>query len=382
MSLDPIVDLIGTIYEAVADPGHWSGALTKLSDFCAVENAALVVVDGRAQYSSVITPRANPAVVEAYMNDWWEFDPTAAGAATIAPGELITLDRLGRRDFTSSTFYNDFWKRSGLGAERLSANLFLRNGVFSNLVIQPSVSRDYISEEASEGFSHILPHMIRAVALASKLREFEMYGGVFDQPQIGSGYAGLLVVDEELRVRYADAGAEDLLASPFGISIFNGRLGLRDSRGELRLRSLVRNCVDPMSSAPGGIRMRLDTPDGEEALSIDVVPCGVDVFRTVSGFPSQTGALAVVRFRRVLAGRKARIEALQSSFGLTKAEAALTVEMLKGDGREAAGQRCGISLNTVRTHLTRVFDKVQVNRQAELVRVISDFLNSPYDGLH
>jgi DNA-binding CsgD family transcriptional regulator len=112
------------------------------------------------------------------------------------------------------------------------------------------------------------------------------------------------------------------------------------------------------------------------------VPCGVDVFRTVSGFPSQTGALAVVRFRRVLAGRKARIEALQSSFGLTKAEAALTVEMLKGDGREAAGQRCGISLNTVRTHLTRVFDKVQVNRQAELVRVISDFLNSPYDGLH
>ncbi len=381
MSLDPIVDLIGTIYEAVADPAHWTGALTKLSDFCAVENAALVVVDGRAQYSSVITPRANPAVVEAYMNDWWEFDPTAAGAATIAPGELITLDRVGRRDFTSSAFYNDFWKRSGLGAERLSANLFLRNGVFSNLVIQPSVSRDYISEKASEGFSHVLPHMIRAVALASKLREFEMYGGVFDQPR-GGGYAGLLVVDEDLRVRYADAEAEYLLASPSGLGISAGRLRLRDGHRDIRLRSLVRNCVDPVSSAAGGIRMRLDTPDSEGALSIDVVPCGVDVFRTVSGFPAQTGALAVVRFRRVLAGRQARIEALQSRFGLTKAEAALTVEILKGDGREAAGQRCGISLNTVRTHLSRVFDKVQVNRQAELVRVISDFLNSPYDGLH
>lgn len=381
MSLDPIVDLLGNIYESVADPAHWNEALTKLSDFCCVENAALVVVDGRAQYSSVIAPRANPAVIEAYMDDWWQLDPTAPRAATIAAGELITLDRVGRHDFMSSAFYNDFWKRSGLGTERLSANLFVRNGIFSNLVIQPSVSRDFISDEASENFCHVLPHMIRAVGIASKLREFEMYGGVFDQPQIGGGYAGLLVVDEDLRVRYADAEAEGLLASPFGIGISNGHLGLHDSRSELRLRSLVRNCVDPLSSPPGGIQMRLDSIQCDGSLSIDVVPCGVDVFRTVSGFPAQTGPLAVIRFRRVLAGRQARIEALQTRFGLTKAEAALTVEILKGDGREAAGRRCGISLNTVRTHLTRVFDKVQVNRQAELVRVVSDFLNSPYDGL-
>jgi DNA-binding CsgD family transcriptional regulator len=44
--------------------------------------------------------------------------------------------------------------------------------------------------------------------------------------------------------------------------------------------------------------------------------------------------------------------------------------MLAGDGRAAAANRCGVSINTARTQLTSIFEKVGGTRQAELIRAL------------
>jgi DNA-binding CsgD family transcriptional regulator len=59
-------------------------------------------------------------------------------------------------------------------------------------------------------------------------------------------------------------------------------------------------------------------------------------------------------------------------FALTPAEADLAVEIAKGDGRQAAARRLGISVGTVRSHLMRIFDKTGARRQAELVRLLAE----------
>ncbi|WP_144421022.1 helix-turn-helix transcriptional regulator [Ahrensia marina] len=51
--------------------------------------------------------------------------------------------------------------------------------------------------------------------------------------------------------------------------------------------------------------------------------------------------------------------------------------MLVGDGRAAAAQRCGISVNTARTQLSNIFEKANVKRQAQLMKVLNE-LRSPY----
>jgi len=68
--------------------------------------------------------------------------------------------------------------------------------------------------------------------------------------------------------------------------------------------------------------------------------------------------------------RRARKERLRSEFGLTAAEADVALEIVRGDGRDAAAERLGITMATVRTHLVRIFAKTGVSRQAELVRLI------------
>lgn len=67
-----------------------------------------------------------------------------------------------------------------------------------------------------------------------------------------------------------------------------------------------------------------------------------------------------------------RCATLQEQYELTPAEAAFALEICKGDGREAAARRRGISVSTAHTHLNRIFEKTGTTRQAELVRLLSD----------
>jgi DNA-binding CsgD family transcriptional regulator len=62
---------------------------------------------------------------------------------------------------------------------------------------------------------------------------------------------------------------------------------------------------------------------------------------------------------------------LQDEFGLTPAEAEVALEISKGDGREAAAARLAIASGTLRIHLQRIFEKMGVHRQAELVGLLA-----------
>ena len=61
---------------------------------------------------------------------------------------------------------------------------------------------------------------------------------------------------------------------------------------------------------------------------------------------------------------------IRQRYGLTRAEAAFALEILKGDGIQACADRLGITRATARTHLAHIFRKTDTRRQAELVRLI------------
>jgi DNA-binding CsgD family transcriptional regulator len=61
---------------------------------------------------------------------------------------------------------------------------------------------------------------------------------------------------------------------------------------------------------------------------------------------------------------------LRERFGLTPAQAHIALALLDGGGRRDIAARLGISEATVRAHLSQVFEKTDVHRQAELVRLL------------
>jgi DNA-binding CsgD family transcriptional regulator len=64
------------------------------------------------------------------------------------------------------------------------------------------------------------------------------------------------------------------------------------------------------------------------------------------------------------------IDQLRSQFGLTRAEAQLTLHLITGETLRSAAAKFDISYQTARTHLKNIFNKTGACRQAELVLVI------------
>lgn len=365
VSNDPSA-IIGRIYDAAFKNTHWSDLLCDIADLCGAENTALVVSDSGVNQSLVITPRADPDVVAAYSSFWWQHDPTAAATAHVPPGRITSLENTGRDRFFNSAFYNEYWRSSGLGAERLATNLFVGDSAFSSCVLQASNKRDEISDDGRKLFSLFVPHLVRAVEVNCRLQQLEMQNSVA-RARHESDHAGALVVDAHMSLVFADSVAEELLQSGSPIGISRRVVKLRDQRAEARLRDAVGACTHAGVTQSPGESIQARRGDHRLPVTIDVMPYRMHPDTLCNKSP--VAMLLVTDPERT---RNITIRRLRERFGLTRAEAMLSLEMMKGDGRAAAAGRCGISINTARTHLTRIFEKTGVNRQAELIRVIME----------
>ena len=65
-----------------------------------------------------------------------------------------------------------------------------------------------------------------------------------------------------------------------------------------------------------------------------------------------------------------RLAAAQMVFGLSPGQVALAARIASGEGLTAAADTLGISVNTARTQLKRIYDKTGVNTQTALVRLL------------
>ncbi|MCA0922049.1 helix-turn-helix transcriptional regulator [Pseudooceanicola nanhaiensis] len=359
--------MIDEIYAAAAGQWDWQDVLVRLSDLCGVENAAMVVVDPETAFSSVLTPRADPEVVRAYEQDgWWMRDPTVPATSGAPVGKITSLKDTGREAFLSSTFHNEFWATSGLGAERLASNLLRQGAGFASIVLQAGQRTDEIDDEAAARFAVVLPHLVRAVEIEQRMRRLSMQTLLLG---VGAGRPDAVTLAVDIRARpITDLGQPlDEAHLPRGMRLHAGRLVLPTTALTGQLDQLIAGCAALGPAArPRGGEISFD-PDGRGQVVVEALPCPD---------PTQTAALLrPVAALLVVTDHGARQEALkrrmQEEFRLTPAESTLCLEILRGDGRDAAAARLGISVSTARTHLSRIFEKTGTNRQAELVRLFA-----------
>jgi len=295
---------------------------------------------------------------------------TAHATASKAVGALTSLKDTGRERFFASEFYNDFWRRSGLGAERIAANLVVDKGAFASFVVQTPQHRDEVDSDTVRVVETVVPHLIRAIGLQRRLRRLT-HERDLARAAGGRLRVGAVLVDRHARVVATDAGGEAILRDGSRIALERGTLRCASADDTLKLHALVASCADTaMLETRGGVAA-ICRARSASGLHLEVIPYLGDRmdfdFQMIAGSAPVAIVLIADPTRRQVAAR----EALQRRFGLTPAESAFALEILKGDGREAAAARLGISLSTARTHLSRIFEKVGVNRQAELVRVMS-----------
>src|SRR5690554_1634467 len=275
------METIGQIFESALGEAPWSETLNAVADLCGAENAALVVADSRLGYSTVVTPRADPDVVSGYADYWWQHDPTAQSTASAPVGRLTTLSHTGRDLFLRSPFHNEFWRRSGLGAERVATNLVVGSGMFSSLVLQASKRRDEVDAEMAERFSFFVPHFVKAVNLSRRLVRMEVETAIGAHRHI-NGCVGLIVVDGAARVAFADEGAEAVLVAGNVARMTGGVLNLSEPEADSRMRAAISACAEKGPRLGALPYIRLDRGADRQPFLVELIPYCGDVAKKIA----------------------------------------------------------------------------------------------------
>lgn len=361
-----VLDLIERIYAAGASRGHWNDLLEAIPDLAGCEAANMLVGRPKAGTMTVLSPRTDEAFIDAFFTDWWRHDPTYGRTLTAPVGEVVTLADTGRDRFLESGFYQEFWKTSGHGAERIRANLIMNRDIQIGFGLMPAAQADEITAHMRKVHAALLPHLIRAVEIEWHVSQLELENAA---ALTGRG-AAVLVVNSAGRILLADATAETILGRGTPLTMRHGVLRARETRDNDTLHRLIRSC----QAGIGGHALRGGTAeigfgDGT-SLTCRVMPLPADRGGFGLDIDDNARPAAVVVLEDAAARRAGDATRLQAHFLLTPKEAIVALECLKGGTRAQLAARLGLSDSTIRTHLTRIFEKTRTRRKAELVALL------------
>ncbi|WP_390549013.1 helix-turn-helix transcriptional regulator [Qipengyuania sp. MTN3-11] len=268
---------------------------------------------------------------------------------------MIDYEEMFDVDWLRSTeFYNEWWLPQGAGGGSLAANIVSDSGATASITIHAPTSKLGFQRSEKELFGEIVQHLIRSVAI---LRRLQMAQLVISRAEAEMA-SGFLVVDREGAVLHSDPRTLTWLESLNLIQ--NGRNTAQIAPGQVK--SLLRRAVDQ------GEGSSINLVDRKGSLSrLAVIPCSSGENLTPVIIDRPAALIWLISDEQL---KEERMNRLSNAFSLTPAETKIAMEACAGGGRAEIAQRCGLSPNTIKSHMEAIYSKTGVHRHAELVHLV------------
>lgn len=177
---------------------------------------------------------------------------------------------------------------------------------------------------------------------------------------------GILLLDATWRVLYANLSAREMLMAGDAMNQSGERIILRDRRRQARLDEFGARPAMTLADASNGgdLVLQLDRSSGLPAYRVMVT-------RLAPSLVPATEAVFLMMVFDPSAARRIRPEVLSQLYDLTRAEAAIAVQLFEGQDVSSIALATCHSANTIRTHLRAIFRKCQVSSQAQLLQLLA-----------
>lgn len=361
-----VEDLIGGIYDAAADPELWSDAIGRIVEAVGCRTGVFYEHDLATQQSSPLGfHRFNTDFMKDYVAHYGALDPWNARVKNwpigfAAPTYMLMPDD----EFRRTEFYQDYLRRTevfyGLGGlvERADGKI----AVFG---VQRGYANGRFEAESVALVGALMPHLKRAYRMHSAVGRVQRDRETFEEtlrvvPQ------SVLIVDRDARMVFANRAAERMLAAGDGIRLVSGRLMAAHRDDQATFASLF----NPLGALEGsGAVAALRRPQNRRPLLVQAVP-----LRSHGRWDAGGRVVLLIDVDPPAGPSPDRLALL---FGLTVAEARLWADLAAGATLAEIGRRRQVSVNTLRVQLARLFHKVGVHRQADLVRRAMELREPP-----
>lgn len=375
--VDEFSALVGHIYDAAVAPAEWPRALERICKSLNAQTAAL--------WSYDIFDRTPPWQLEIGYDPYWmklytekylAMNPYMDQVPRLSPGDAVATSALpDYGELFKTEFYQGWLKPQRF----LDSTLLVVEKSMSTITTLANVRNEdqgTYNEATVDVLRLLYPHLRRAVLIGRVIRSHEDRVAEYSE-LLDSLAAGMFLVSDKAEVIHANAAGEAMLAARAPLKKVNGRLVLVEDQANRSLR-------EAFAAAQQG-----DVVLGDKGISIPIRAQDEDFILHMlplnaarrSSVGLGEGAAHVLFVKRTDPRDAMAIAAFSARFGLTAQEERVLHAILEVGGVPMAADILGISPNTARTHVTSIFNKTGVRRQADLIRLLIE-TKSPFARAH
>jgi len=360
--------LLRQLYGGPLEDLPWCGFLRALADHVGCDNAAITLQLSRKGLAPILIWARQPPVADDLARRIGDRHAQMAHLdimrnAMERSGDILLLDEVTDRNMLlRDEFYLTVMQPYGID-QALGMQVREPGGLECNIGLISSVDGLRLGKAHKDFMALLRPHFIQALELFARIHrdrsEVEVLTDAMDRMTIGT-----FMIDGDGKILRANGAARELIGSAF--QSIDSRLSLKGRSDFVRFRQIVDQAIAARLSneKEDYVRAFRCVDSGNEGLGILV-----RAIRRERGAPADLGP-AVVVYVTDAARTSSFKQLIAALFDLSPSEANLAALLTEGFTLAEAARETGLTESTVRSYSKRIFEKLGVGRQTDLVRLI------------
>jgi DNA-binding CsgD family transcriptional regulator len=367
--------LIGDIYDAVIDPAQRNNVLDKIASFTGGHSGGLLSKHSLSKSEVLYCyVGADPNSLQVYSESYPKLDPTADSPCFGVEQVVSATDLVPYEEFRRGRFYRE-WARPHGWVDVASAVIEKSATSCTFLSVVRHEANGLVDDEMRRRMALLIPHVRRALLIGKTIHRKQTEAVCFSDVLDGLS-AGMILVDANGRIVHTNNAGNAILDAGDFLRSVCGRLVASDLAINAALREiLVAANAGDAALGVKGIALPLTAHDGERHVA--------HVLPLTSGARREAGlaynAVAALFIRKASLEPFSPPEVIGEMYKLTPTELRVLLAIVDIGGVPEVAAALGVAVTTVKTHLSRLFEKTGVARQADLVKLVAGF-STPLAG--
>lgn len=369
-----LVELIGAVYEGPRESEPWLGLAGRLRELLCARSVAVTLHHSQGQLFDVMVMAQEPgddadwhAVEQGYRRDFMAADPFRY--ENMAPGDILFI-----RAASATPAMQVFLERFDI-AHCLRLCFSETGGMVCWIdVIRRRQEPDQpFTETDAQLLRELLPHLQRALGLYALLKRQESEKAIYENI-IDHFALGCVLLNDSGGVIQVNSAARAIIDRAGAIAVSHGRISLTDRAAQRELDTTIDTQAQARRSnaaTTAGKLVRVRARDGT-LLALLVYPAPLTPY--FQGIPAPSVIVYLSDLERkpdalLPASASAQVQ-IARLFDLSPQEARLAQLLAYGHTISEAASRMHIAEAAARNYSKRVYAKVGIGSQSDLVRLV------------